>query len=375
MAAPGSTNPPRVMPLLVSSYVLLTGPETLGNCCLLSDEESIAFTTVAWLNAPRILANFDGQEIEKPMSILEKFGRESSRCLAIGGTSSTTDLYMYCEYHAEQPPLVSWEVFVVSLPLPWDLERYKRHSDSKFMTSGPGGSPNSLSIQADLFDLKHPKNRRGRGARKNNAYWTEKKSEIRMNPFDNRELLFKDEAGRLKISRVANLDTQLKFPEHSGHDLVISTHCARDLGLLDRHSTAMRGIVRNVQFRLRGTSVTIHRDFWVCDALNDVVPIMIGASFIAEHFDLLFEKAMECICKAKECICKAKERFCTFAAWFSKKKETPEQKAEREERQRQKDIEAKEMEIRRLRAESDAYQRTATNKRDIHQGGEQREIC
>ncbi|KAI0863821.1 hypothetical protein F4860DRAFT_511711 [Xylaria cubensis] len=224
----------------------------------------------------------------------------------------------------------------------------------------------------DPTRFKYSKYRRGRGARRNNAYWKQRNDEHDTNLFDDRELLFQDEHGSLKASRLANLDTQLKIQKHAGDDLVMSAHCARDLGLFDRlstdfddpclqsisgHSTAVLGVLRNVQFRLKGSSVTFRRDFWVCESLNNIVDVMIGANFIKDNFKMLFEKVKDCVS--------------SFATWFSKKKETPEQKREREERERQQQIAIKELEIKRLQKESEALGRATAQNSGRQQGGSQ----
>ncbi|ETS76969.1 hypothetical protein PFICI_10843 [Pestalotiopsis fici W106-1] len=237
---------------------------------------------------------------------------------------------------------------------------------------------NSLGQEDDSDDpemtrVTQRRHRRGRGARKNNAYWKQINSEVNTNPFDGRELLFDDGNGSLKAPRMANLDTQLKISKHKGDDLVMSSHCAKELGLLGRissdfedpclrsisgHSTAVKGILRNVQFRLKGGSVTFRRDFWVSDSINDIVDVMIGANFIKDHFKLLFERVKECVS--------------TFATWFSKKRETPEQKAEREERERQQQIQILENETKRLREESEMYKQSGRANDGSQQGGSQR---
>ncbi|KAI0968841.1 hypothetical protein F4678DRAFT_464029 [Xylaria arbuscula] len=224
----------------------------------------------------------------------------------------------------------------------------------------------------DPTGSKYFKYRRGRGARRNNAYWKRRNDKHDTNLFNDRELLFQDEHGSLKASRLANLDTQLKIQKHAGDDLVMSAHCARDLGLFDRlsndfddpclrsisgHSTAVLGVLRNVQFRLKGSSVTFRRDFWVCESLNNIVDVMIGANFISHNFKMLFAKLRDCVS--------------SFATWFSKKKETPEQKKEREERERQQQIAINELEIKRLQKESEALRRAGARNSDRQQGVDQ----
>ncbi|KAI1762705.1 hypothetical protein GGR53DRAFT_403135 [Hypoxylon sp. FL1150] len=220
-------------------------------------------------------------------------------------------------------------------------------------------SESKVNIAAESFAGQN-KPRRGRGRRRNAASWKERNRDPDAHPFDERELLFGNEHGSLKVPRLANLDTQLKINKGSGDDLIMSSHCARELGILGKmstdfedpclqsisgHSTAVRGILRNVQFRLKGSSVTFRRNFWVCDAINGVVDVMIGANFIKDNFRMLFEKVKGC--------------DSTFATWISKKKETPEQKREREELERQQKIKINDREIKRLQKENEMHQRAS----------------
>lgn len=185
-------------------------------------------------------------------------------------------------------------------------------------------------------------------------------------------MLFSDEHGSLKVTGLANLDTQLKIRNGGRDDLIMSPHFAREMGILDQmstdfedpclqsisgHSTVVKGILRNVQFRLKGSSITFRRSFWVCDAIDGTVDVMIGASFIKDNFGMLFEKVKECVS--------------SFATWFSKKKETPEQKREREEQERQQKIKANELEIKRLERENEMHRRTS--ERNSNGGGSVRQ--
>ena len=103
------------------------------------------------------------------------------------------------------------------------------------------------------------------------------------------------------------------------------------------HDTAVTGILRNVTFRLAGTSVTFTRDFFVCDAIDELVDIMAGTEFIRNQFKLLFGKV--------------REFASTFATWFSTKKEDAREKAERERREREQRFKANQREILRLQRE------------------------
>lgn len=166
--------------------------------------------------------------------------------------------------------------------------------------------------------------------------------------FDGRECLFSDGKGNVRTPAMANLDTGLKVPG----GLIMSSQYAQELGRyqdisqdfvdpclrsISGHMTPVTGILRDVVFRLKGTSVTFKRDFFICDAIDGMVDIMFGASFIKNQFKLFFERAKDCIS--------------TFATWFSTKKESKEEKAERERRERDQRIKATRREIARLQNE------------------------
>lgn len=172
-------------------------------------------------------------------------------------------------------------------------------------------------------------------------------------PFDDRECLFEGEDGKVTMPALADLDTGLKVTG----GLIMASQYAKEIGMyqniskkfvdpcmrsISGHHTPVTGILRNVRFRLKGTSVTFIRDFYVCDAIDGLVDIMIGASFIKEQFKLLFEKV---------------KGFCsTFATWFSTKKEDAKEKAERERREREQRIKANQREITRLQSEQELLQ-------------------
>lgn len=68
-----------------------------------------------------------------------------------------------------------------------------------------------------------------------------------------------------------------------------------DPGLHDvsGNPTPMRGIIKDVAFRLKGCSDTFPYDFYVSDLLGNKglagVDIMFGAKFMQDHFALLFQ--------------------------------------------------------------------------------------
>ncbi|KAI1214348.1 uncharacterized protein F4807DRAFT_407623 [Annulohypoxylon truncatum] len=232
----------------------------------------------------------------------------------------------------------------------------------------------------------------GRGTRRNYAYWKERNENLNADLFDGRELLFGNKHGALEVSRLANLDTQLKIRNGSRDDLIMSSQCARELGVLDEistdfedpclqsisgHLTAVKGILRNVQFRLRESSATFSGDFWVCDAIDGFVDVMIGANFITENFKTLFKNVIGCASNFarnnfERLSNKVEERISMFATWFSRKKETPEQKREREEQERQQKTKVNALEMKRLQREKDMHQRVNGHNSDsggsVHQG-------
>lgn len=137
----------------------------------------------------------------------------------------------------------------------------------------------------------------------------------------------------------------------------MSKRCAQTLGIYNRisydftdpclhsisgHETRVIGKLHKVTFRLKGSSVTFRKDFWVCDAIDDIVDVMIGARFIKNQFRMLFEGLRKCAN--------------TFATWFSKKKETPQEKLEREERKRQQDLDRRQQENERIQREEQLRQ-------------------
>ena len=205
--------------------------------------------------------------------------------------------------------------------------------------------------------------RRGRGERRNDGYWKEyntKIESVRPNEpgtdpsqtaqdiFDHRECLFEGSDGKITMPALANLDTGMKIPG----GLVMSSHYAKETGLyqniskdftdpcmraISGHDVAVRGIIRNVRFRLKGTSFTFMRDFFICDAID--VDVMVGASFVQEQFHLFFEKVKKC--------------FSRFGAWFATKKESVKEREERQRRELEQTIKANEMEIKRLKKEQE----------------------
>lgn len=165
------------------------------------------------------------------------------------------------------------------------------------------------------------------------------------------------------------MDTQLKFDPTLGGDLIMSKHCMKELGLqhqmstnfvdpclqsISGHSTAVVGILRNVSFRLKGSSVTFTRDFWVCDAIDKIVDIMISASFLKSHLQDFFGRCKQA-CRS------------LIAPWFSKKKESESEKLEREKKQLEQRIKANELKMRRLQREKDRYRQQGAGEPSLPQ--------
>ena len=152
----------------------------------------------------------------------------------------------------------------------------------------------------------------------------------------------------MKKTALANIDTGLKVPG----GLIMSAHYAHTIGRCQEiskafvdpkmrsvsgHRVPVVGILRDVAFRFKGTSITFSRDFYVCDAIDNMVDVMIGAKFVKDHVKLLFEKVKECASM--------------FAAWWPTNKESKKARAERERREREQQNKAHVQEIARLQLE------------------------
>ncbi|KAK3652932.1 metalloprotease [Elasticomyces elasticus] len=192
--------------------------------------------------------------------------------------------------------------------------------------------------------------RRGRGERKNAAYWRERDRDgLEADPYDDRECLCADRSGRIIAPALANLDTGLKVST----GMIMSSLYAKTIGRYDDistdfeepnltsisgHHTPVEGILRDVYFRPKGSSVTLRGDFFVCGAINGLVDIMFGAHFLKDNLCLFFKKA--------------KESFVSmFAPWFSARKASFKERSEQKKREVQAKIEADKLEIARLKKE------------------------
>lgn len=139
--------------------------------------------------------------------------------------------------------------------------------------------------------------RHGRGPRKNRAYrnWRQSKSDL--DPLS-RDVLISGSNGNLTVPAVARLDSSSELPfcisdkylkqQQRGPDIDIDLTAEERQKFTD-NPTQVSGIIRNLPFRVRGTSRTFFQDFIVTRALDDVADIVIGWKFIWEEFKLLFE--------------------------------------------------------------------------------------
>jgi hypothetical protein len=67
------------------------------------------------------------------------------------------------------------------------------------------------------------------------------------------------------------------------------------------------GIVRNLSFRLRGTSVTFQKEFYVFEMLDNLVDVVFGWQSMAGDFRQFFDKAFDVFSTAKSSVQKARK--------------------------------------------------------------------
>ncbi|MCJ1465957.1 hypothetical protein MMC07_004576 [Pseudocyphellaria aurata] len=154
--------------------------------------------------------------------------------------------------------------------LPSELETLLVH-DPQTDKASVWVNTNGLPEKPDTSEFQRPY-RRGRSRRRNDAYWRAYNKSNDMDPFDDRECLFEGKDGRLTMPALANLDTGLKVPG----GLIMSSRYAKEIGMffnistdfvdphmqsISGHHTSVTGVLRNVRFRLKGTSITFARDF------------------------------------------------------------------------------------------------------------------
>ncbi|KAK8016227.1 hypothetical protein PG993_014416 [Apiospora rasikravindrae] len=201
--------------------------------------------------------------------------------------------------------------------MPGRMWKHGKHASD----SVPNTSVSELQVLASK--------RRGRGARRNTAYWKSRiqdpmvvgsyhalrilapLTEILQDFFEARDCLFEDSNGKLLVPALADLDSKLKSSRPTD-DLIMSATYAKQIGRYDDISTEfedpglldvsgqqtpMRGILKDVAFRLKGCSTTFRRDFYVSDLVGNGAlagaDIVFGAKFMRDHFAMLFQRLYE----------------------------------------------------------------------------------
>ncbi|KAK8122225.1 hypothetical protein PG984_010895 [Apiospora sp. TS-2023a] len=198
------------------------------------------------------------------------------------------------------------------MPFTWSPEPVASLSDAI-------SSPRAPALQGDS-----PR-RRGRGARRNNAYWKTLSQDSMLvspyhtldilvmliehtqNVFKSRDCLFADSNGKVIVPALADLDSGLGMSGSTDYPIMSLQH-AKEIGRFDDISTKfedpglhdvsgnptpMIGIIKDVAFRLKGCSDIFRRDFYVSDLFGNEervgVDIMLGAKFMQDHLALVFQ--------------------------------------------------------------------------------------
>jgi len=73
--------------------------------------------------------------------------------------------------------------------------------------------------------------------------------------------------------RLSEMDTNFEHPR-------VKTLAGSELSI--------QGVVRDTQFRLKGSNKTFRRDFFVSNALDDWYDFVLGKDFMKKNFDMLF---------------------------------------------------------------------------------------
>jgi hypothetical protein len=122
------------------------------------------------------------------------------------------------------------------------------------------------------------------------------------------------------------------------------------------HAMTFTGIIRNMVFNPKGSTVTYRRDFLVCDQLDAFTDFLIGAKFMLEQWSVLFNFG-----KMKRMI----------AGWFTHKKETLEEKAQAQVLKANQEKEAHDAELRlRARKAEEAREKEACRRQqEANQAG------
>ncbi|KAH6667967.1 hypothetical protein B0J14DRAFT_175404 [Halenospora varia] len=155
---------------------------------------------------------------------------------------------------------------------------------------------NSIANAESLPTGKRSYFRRGRGCRKRTDAMGSDDPE---DPdFFTRDFEFRSSDGSPNLAR-CRLDSQCHIP------FIVSEHWAQENGKMSDiiadfkdpgvqsvsgHKLQLDGILRNMIFNVKGSTVSYRRDVYVCKQLNNWTDMIAGAKFMAEQFAVLFSK-------------------------------------------------------------------------------------
>jgi hypothetical protein len=162
--------------------------------------------------------------------------------------------------------------------------------------------------------------RRGRGQRRNKAYWnTFVEHGEPQNAFE-RDCLFGSEDGPLTTPATSYMDSTSTIPRCMSmkylHELGLESHLStafEDSGLLSigigGQKAKVTGIVRDIAFLLKGDSTTFKGDFCVFELLDGFYDILFGWQFMSNEAADILEKAHKVYQDAKAFIGNAASRL------------------------------------------------------------------
>lgn len=151
---------------------------------------------------------------------------------------------------------------------------------------------------------KAPVYRRGRGQRRNKVYWNSLlNTGVLRNPFE-RDCLFETNDGSVSSPAISYMESECTVP------CCMSMTYLRELGLSSQMSTEfedpgqvdigagrqkvkMTGIVRNVSFRIRGSSMIFRGDFPVSELLDSIYDVLFGWQFMCNEAAKIVEMAQK----------------------------------------------------------------------------------
>lgn len=152
--------------------------------------------------------------------------------------------------------------------------------------------------------VKAPVCRRGRGQRRNKVYWNSfLNTGVLRNPFE-RDCLFETNDGSVSSPAISYMESECTVP------CCMSMTYLRELGLpsqmsiefedpgqvdigAGRQKVKMTGIVRNVSFRIRGSSMILRGDFPVSELLDSIYDVLFGWQFMCNEAAKIVEMAQK----------------------------------------------------------------------------------